>query len=360
MDKKYIILFLIVLALILGTGTIFYFQSPKMQQSVKDDDQQAQPEVKDKSLLSWQEISSEIPWEGRDSHGFVVFKNKMWLMGGVDGKTRLVAPENVDYGNAPHFSDVWHSDDGINWELVVKKAPWKDRRSMQLVDFKNKIWLMGGWGPELGCKRDVWSSEDGAKWKLENSSAQWEAREGHQALVFKNKIWLMGGVNYSKHKVFNDVWSSDDGKNWTQATANSGWAPRWDFAISVYQNKLWLVGGMDLDGKLYKDVWSSEDGVRWTLVSANPPFLARQGFSLMDYKNSLWVVGRLNSAQDGSGPNDVWYTEDGINWTKTKNDPGWTGREDFAAVIFKDNIWVYGGMDKNWAWRNDVWHSTIQ
>jgi len=57
--------------------------------------------------------------------------------------------------------------------------------------------------------------------------------------------------------------------------------------------------------------------------------------------------------------NDVWYTADGVNWKKTDMDPLWLGREDHQALVFKDRIWVYTGMDKDWVWTNDVWYSSL-
>ena len=108
---------------------------------------------------------------------------------------------------------------------------------------------------------------------------------------------------------------------------------------------------------IYKDVWQSEDGVNWVLADDNPPFSARQGFSALDYRGNLWVVGRLNTSEYGGGENDIWYSPDGLKWEKTKQSPSWTGREDFAAVVFNEKIWILGGMDENWEWKNDVWSS---
>ena len=310
--------------------------------------------------LSWDEITPSAAFETRDSHGIVVYKDKMWIFGGLDANGHVLSPGNVDYGNAPHFSDVWSSSDGKDWNLVLQNAPWGQRRSAQVVEFLGKMWLVGGWGPKIGYQSDVWSSADGVNWTEEASSAAFPAREGHQLLVFNNKIWLIGGVRYDKHKLFNDVWYSKDGVNWIEATENAGWEPRWDFASEVFQNKIWLVGGMKFhDDKLFNDVWYSEDGINWTLASANPPFLTRQGLGLVDYQNMLWVVSRLNIPLYGGGPNDVWYSEDGIDWQKTTANPNWTGREDVGVVVFQNKIWIVGGMDENWQWRNDVWNSTF-
>jgi len=307
--------------------------------------------------LNWEQASSIIPWETRDSQAVVVYKDKMWLMGGLDANGLVLPSGIVQYEKAPHFSDVWNSEDGINWTQVAKESPWGDRRSIQVVDFKGKMWLMGGWGPEVGCRNDIWSSEDGVNWTKETEYAAWPAREGHQLIVFQDKMWLMGGVRYDTHQLLNDVWYSEDGLNWVEATKNAGWSPRWDDAVAVFNNKLWLTGGMEFGNKILNDVWYSEDGVNWVEATKNAPWASRQGHGMVDYKGKLWVVNRLDVLSQG-GKNDVWYSENGIDWQKTENDPAWTGREDLGVVVFKDKIWILGGMDKNWEWKNDVWFST--
>jgi len=357
--NKLVILITLVTIIIVVASFVFYNKEKTDELINKNGATKKEEQLQEKAVnlykLIWKEVSASALWPKRDSHATVVYKNKIWIMGGVDGTKRLISPGNVDYGNAPHFKDVWSSQDGVIWDIATNNAPWKDRRSMQTIVFKDKMWLMGGWGPELGCKNDVWSSEDGAKWKVENISADWPAREGHQVLFFNNKLWVMGGVRYDKRKTYNDIWSSEDGINWTKETAAAGWAPRWDFSATVFQNKMWVIGGMDLTQNMFNDVWSSEDGINWNLVNGSPSFSTRQGF-ITEYKGNLWAIGRLND-QTNKGVNDVWFSEDGINWKKTKKDPLWTGREDFGGVIFKDKIWILGGMDKNWTWTNDVWQS---
>jgi hypothetical protein len=353
-----IVLFFLIIIIIICGAIFTHYKKINNENTQKNITETPPNTVFNPASLNWEQALSSAPWQGRDSHAVVVYKNKIWLMGGVDGTKRFISPGNIDYGNAQHFSDVWSSEDGKNWQLVLDKAPWGDRRSMQTVDFKGKMWLMGGWGPEIGYKNNIWSSENGKNWKLEIASAAWPAREGHQLVVFEDKIWLIGGVKYAGQQVFNDVWSSDDGINWTEATKNAGWAPRWDFSSTVFDNKLWVIGGMAFGDKIFKDVWSSEDGVTWLLVNSNPAFGSRQGLAIIDYKNKLWVMSRLNIPLYGNGINDVWYSDDGVRWQKTKKDPLWTGREDTGVVVFKDKIWILGGMDKNWKWTNDIWYST--
>lgn len=311
----------------------------------------------DPALISWEEATPNASWIERDSHAAVVFKDKIWLMGGLNGNGFVIKEDVVEYWKTPHFSDVWVSENGKDWELVAEKSPWGDRRSIQVVIFKDKMWLMGGWGPEVGYRNDVWYSEDGINWVKTISKADFSAREGHSLVVFKDKLWLIGGVRYDKRETKNDVWYSEDGINWFEATSSAQWSSRWDQTVTVFKDKLWLIGGMDFNNKTYNDIWYSEDGINWVLATDKPPWQKRQGHASVVFQDKLWVIGRFNDILNG-GENDVWYSGDGFNWKKTKNNPLWLGREDFSAVIFKDKIWVMGGMDTDWNWRNDVWFST--
>ncbi len=307
-------------------------------------------------LLEWKKASSEIPWEPRDSHALMEYNGRLWLMGGLNANGYVIEPNYVEYWRAPHFSDVWVSDDGINWELVTENAAWGKRRSVQAIAFRDKIWLIPGWGPIEGLKKEVWSSEDGFYWKKEVADAPWPAREGHELAVFQDKLWLIGGVDYDSRKTMNDVWYSEDGVNWLQAASSNPWSPRWDHEVAVFKDKLWLIGGMDLNDNVFNDVWYSEDGVNWELATNSPPWQSRQGSEALVFKDRIWILGRFNDDYNG-GVNDIWFSENGFVWKKTNKNPEWLGKEDLAATVFKNRIWITGGMDKNWQWQNDVWYS---
>jgi leucine-zipper-like transcriptional regulator 1 len=351
--KQIRLLFLILLAAIISAGTFYLIKNLSQKAFIEVEKKDAF----DPSSLIFKEATSSAPWPKRDSHVAVVFKDKIWLMGGLNGNGFVIKKGAVEYWKAPHLSDVWVSENGKDWEMITGNAPWGERRSIQVVSFKDRMWLMGGWGPKAGYKNDVWYSEDGVNWAEATSSANWPAREGHSLVVFNDKLWLIGGVMYDKRETKNDVWYSEDGINWFQATSSAQWLPRWDHAVTVFKDKLWLIGGMNLNGRIFKDAWSSQDGKNWVLTTDNPPWGPRQGHNILDFKDKLWLVGRFNDISNG-GDNDVWYSEDGVNWEKTKNSPLWSGREDFSAIVFKDKIWILGGMDVNWEWTNDIWYST--
>ncbi len=318
-----------------------------------------QPKQFDPKLLSWELATSSAEWEARDSGVSFVFNNKIWTMGGLDGNTKVQTGNKVIYWEAPHFNDIWTTENGATWTLVKAHAEWPPRRSMTVVNFLNKLWMFGGWSPINGLTSDIWNSDDGVTWTKVVSKAAWPAREGHTAEVFHGKIWMFGGVDYDKHETMNDVWYSEDGIDWTQATTTIPWSTRWDHATAVFKDKIFLAGGMDLKNGVFNDVWSSSDGLNWELVAAHAPWATRQGHSLVVYKDKLWVMGRLDDKGEG-GVNDIWYSDDGITWQKTNTDPPWIGREDHSVVVFNDKIYVFEGMGSDWKWHNDVWVTAEQ
>lgn len=149
--------------------------------------------------LEWKKVDFNIPWSGRDAHWTVLFQNKIWLMGGVEGGE--IDTKNPEYEKIPHKSDIWVTDNGKNWQLITEKAPWGERRSAGVVVFQNKIWLMGGWEKISGeTKNDVWVTENGKDWEKVLESAPWPPREGHAIAVFNDRIYLVGGLIFSKEK----------------------------------------------------------------------------------------------------------------------------------------------------------------
>lgn len=308
--------------------------------------------------LTWESATSSAEWQTRDSAASFVFSGKMWTMGGLDGNRYFEGGGRVRYWEAPHFNDIWSSEDGTVWKLEKEHAEWPLRRSMTVVEFRGKLLMFGGWSKITGYDtRDVWQSEDGITWNNVASSTPWSAREGHTAEVFGGRIWIFGGVNYDERKTKNDVWYSEDGINWHEATTTIPWSTRWDHATAVFKGKIFLTGGMDLKGGAFNDEWVSSDGLNWELVATSSPWASRQGHSMVVLKDRLWIVGRLNDDSAKGGPNDVWYSEDGVNWQKTDTDPPWLGREDESILVYKDKIWVFGGMGSDWKWHNDVWYS---
>src|SRR5262245_359785 len=155
-------------------------------------------------------FKSDDDWEGRHTAGYVVHKDRMWIVGG-----------DVNQGHY-HF-DVWNSKDGKSWTHVNKgkPVPWGPRALQYTLAFKDKIWVIGGQtvppfvaGSEV-FHRDIWNSADGVNWEqIKPKETFWSQRGmiGGSA-VFKNRMWILGGGTYDTPKkparnFYNDVWSS--------------------------------------------------------------------------------------------------------------------------------------------------------
>lgn len=305
--------------------------------------------------LRWANVLDEAPWVSRDAGETFLFRDKMWLMGGLSGNNRAGPDNRVRYHEVPHFNDIWHTTDGLYWIQAATSSAWAPRRSMSVVFFNEKLWMIGGWSPTTGYTSDIWNSRDGVNWVQVVKNAEWGAREGQVVKVFQDRIWLFGGVNYDRREVKNDAWYSFDGMSWVSA-GEMDWRPRWDHSIAIFNGKLFLTGGMNLTGEVFDGLWVSQNGRHWVLAKANPPWAARQGHAMHVYRDKLWIIGRFNDQISG-GTNDIWFSGDGDVWEKTVMDPQWIGREDFFSAVFRDKIWVFGGMDVNFEWRNDVWAS---
>lgn len=241
-------------------------------------------------------------WEGRHTAGYVVYQDKMWIVGGD--------PLQGHYQN-----DVWNSSDGKNWAHVNKgqPAPWGPRVLHYTLAFQNKIWVMGGQTtPQYAPAReryydDIWNSTDGIHWnRVIPQGEHWSPRGligGN--VVFQNRMWILGGGTYDtpdtpQRQFFNDVWSSADGVQWTCHIRSAPWHPREYHDVAVFDGKMWVMEGWNKENR--NDVWYSSDGVHWHEVPGTP-WKARHAASVFVYQDALWVVAGNNMESD------VWKLE---------------------------------------------------
>lgn len=301
-----------------------------------------------KGPLNWVQETKEAAWQARDSQGEFIYKDQMWVLGG------WFTPK------LPNPRDVWKSSDGKNWTRVTKTAPWKHSDLPAAFVFKNKMWMMGGRKlPGSECSNQVWSSTDGANWDLVGT-AGWSPRLAPGFVVFKGRMWIMGGTsdfyNNNETTLMNDVWSSADGKTWKLEVANAPWPKRTHGKAIVYDGKIWIMGGGARAPKAIptNDVWCSEDGINWKQVTASADWKPRLWFSTVVYRDRLWVLGGWSEADGNYG--DVWHSKDGRTWTELKSDVVWSKRHEHSAFVFKDKIWVAGGAaEPNYELDSEVW-----
>lgn len=297
----------------------------------------------DPKLLIWKQITAQALFAKRDSHSVVVFKNKLWLLGGVGGTASVYKP---------NYNDIWTSENGKDWTLVLKAAPWPARRSNGVVVFEDRLWIFGGVTDNDKYLNDVWVSDDGISWQQVTANAGWTPRKGLTSLVFNNKIWMMGGIDSENAK--NDVWYSENGKDWILATNKAPWSRRIGLIAEVFDNKIWISGGNYINEMGQKDIWNSTDGKTWNFV-INAPWPGRHCHCFTSFNGYLWVIGGWSGY--GHGYNDTWYSEDGIDWKQLYKDGSapWKGREDLVCLEYQNKIFMMGGMKSNGERTNDVW-----
>jgi hypothetical protein len=197
------------------------------------------PEIyKTTDFENWTTISKTSNLPKRFFYHPFVFDNKIWIIGGEDKNTK--------------YSDIWNSEDGINWTKQKDNLPFGKRSGSQIVMLNRTLYLLDN---------DVWSSTDGLNWqKITDEIVKGEQIFGYSAQVFDNKIWLLGcnrNGQFSSQVLF-----SSDGKNWQTQTAP--WLPRGGIAATVHNNKIFMTGGKyggtpnHPDFRYDNDVWMLE------------------------------------------------------------------------------------------------------
>lgn len=236
-------------------------------------------------------------WEGRHTAGYVVYKDKMWIVGG-------------DTNQGTYQNDVWNSTDGKTWTFVNKDkpVPWGPRALHYTAVFADKIWVIGGQtmpafagGGEI-FYRDIWTTTDGIDWEQVKPVEPFWPQRGMigGSAVKDGRIWILGGGTYDTPKIperkyLSDVWSSADGIHWQEHTKAAPWAARQYHDVAVWDGRLWVMEGYAKGNR--NDVWHSADGEHWTEVPKTP-WAARHAASLYVHDDALWMVAGNNMQSD--------------------------------------------------------------
>ena len=234
-------------------------------------------------------------WEGRHTAGYVVHRDKMWILGG-----------DCNQGN--YQPDVWNSDNGKDWKLINPSTPWGQRALHYTVAHADKIWVIGGQTMPAFAKsdeafyRDIWTTTDGVEWtQVKPHEPYWSARGmiGGSA-VHQGRIWILGGGTYDTPKTptrqyLNDVWSSADGTAWKRHVEAAPWAPRQYHDVAAWDDRLWVFEGFSKANR--NDAWYSADGEHWFEVPKTP-WKPRHAASVFVHDGSLWMVAGNNMESD--------------------------------------------------------------
>ena len=313
--------------------------------------------------FQWERVTLTAGFAPRDGAGAITANDTMYLLGGWN-------PYQPDSFPKQTANDVWASQDGQNWNKIVVNAPWEERHTAGYLNFKNKLWVLGGDPIQGHYQNDVWNSTNGINWELVNTEVPWKNRVLHHTIAFKDSIWVMGGQTLPQFApetdtTYNDVWNSADGVQWQKVVNKAPWAPRGIIGGHVVlNNKMWVLGGglyetpMVNHRTYFNDVWSTEDGRNWEMVEKTAPWDPRQYHDVAAYENRMWVLEGFyegNSVEcDGNvlwgNRKDVWYSIDGSNWYELPCTP-WAARHASSIFVYRNALWVVTGNNL----QSDVW-----
>ena len=312
----------------------------------------------------WVKVAGKAGFAPRDGAGALVYKDKMWLLGGWNPRDKTNFPMTCS-------NDVWSSEDGATWTLVRPNTygtdrfdperEWEGRHTAGYAVFKERMWIVGGDPLQGHYQYDVWNSADGKTWNHVNKGREvpWGPRVLHYTVVFHNKIWVMGGQTVPQFapgagRFYDDIWNSDDGIRWTKAEpVGSRWPARGMIGGSiVFKDRIWILGGGTYDTpdvperRFYNDVWSSPDGVHWECHVEHAPWHPRQYHEIAVFDGRMWVMEGWNKGNR----NDVWYSVDGVKWHELPNTP-WPPRHAASVFVYRGALWMAAGNNME----SDVW-----
>lgn len=231
------------------------------------------------------------------------------------------------------------SDGGATWTLELEDGhtQFTRRHTQGFVVWNNKMWIVGGDQYAAGgYHRDVLSSANGTTWTTEVATTPWSERMLSAVGVYDGKLWLFGGQNGIRGEAsgdvvyHNDVWNSADGVTWTQIAADGAASatrpgPRGlIFGLVEFLGRMWLVSGGKYPSAAspsrvyYAEVWSTTDGITWT-QHASPPWIGKLYHDVSVFGGRLWMLGGYNDTTIGN-TNDVWSTADGETWEQSPAD----------------------------------------
>ncbi|MEA3042270.1 MAG: hypothetical protein QOH47_108 [Sphingomonadales bacterium] len=150
---------------------------------------------------TWTELRRSAEWPARAYHNALAFNGRIWLFGGG----------NYAPGFEPR-NDVWSSADGIAWRRETARAEWPPRIFAGAVVYRGRMWLLGGYSrtspqdPNTGFSYgDIWTSTDGARWTRIISPVVWSPRDAMSAWVLNDRIYI--GGSFVGGVLSSEVWS---------------------------------------------------------------------------------------------------------------------------------------------------------
>jgi hypothetical protein len=189
--------------------------------------------------VDWHCATRNAGWSPRLGAASADFQNRMWIFGGTS--------DFYHSNDKTLFNDIWSSEDGQTWRLETESAPWNPRAYHKVVELNGKLWLTagGGWAEGGRVYGDVWCSDDGVNWECVLEKAPWDPRIWHGSAVYRDCIWVVAGDSRANDApcLLNDVWFSQNGRDWQRLDSEVVFSKRHEVTMYVFQDRMWVAAG---------------------------------------------------------------------------------------------------------------------
>jgi hypothetical protein len=277
--------------------------------------------------------TSRTEFSPRDSspNAALYYNNNFWLFGGWE--------YNYETDTYSSKSNIWKSEDGVEWVLVNENPPFSHYSSYFVFNNRMMVYI----------DDSVFISQNGITWDKHALNPKFCPESRYT--VFKNKAYVFN---------YNMIGESTDGINWTYSPTDISTDPtRYLPAFVSSEERLWLYGGTG-----FNDVWTSTDGLHWEKLLDHAPWANRHWFNYTYFDNKIWMIaGNLDDNNDDKNfgnLRDFWYSSDGINWNLLETDRSFYKRH--ASFLWNDGerVLISSGFGNNSPDRlyNDVWELT--
>ncbi|MDC7242382.1 MAG: hypothetical protein PQJ50_18655 [Spirochaetales bacterium] len=167
-------------------------------------------------------------------------------------------------------------------------------------------------------------------------------RIGYNICMWKGQIWLYGGnINpwSGKSKYVTDIWNSQDGIHFKKVVEDDqNYDIPWGVSSTQYSicdfNDELIAIGERLDEN---DLKRSKDFISWIPIDGDFPFVKRNESDLIIFKDRLWMFG-------GIGERDAWVTNDVLNW-QSVHSPLKEAYSNYDAIAFQDQMIILGSEE---------------
>jgi hypothetical protein len=278
---------------------------------------------------------------------------------GTTGTIQITSPEDPDVALPLWLNVSIGSLVNESWEYP---EPGESRTYLMPSGAKQHVVITAGFSPgenSVVADRDVWpglnttwltgdtspgaSGNHQAGVRTEPVISTWQKlgplptlsyHDNHPVIRFNNSILMLDGDR---------IWSSEDGRAWSSSVMHADLPNGDGYRFVVFNDRLWLIGSrFTLEGipGYRNDIWYSADGIAWTKASGTLTGLSRGPSEVLIYNNRMWLIG----GNTWNGSASVWSSADGETWNQETDSAGFLARSYPHVLTFGNRIWVIGGM----------------